>query len=158
VESKIPESGAAVATSDQRVSLRRSSHGKSKRVASVMVVSSMETLSTQSNSTPIGQSSRMAPARSRMIGSSLARFGPATIGLTVLRCTSCLGGSMAMNIGSVKSSAGSGSTIVGSDEKASWLVSTAMMSFHLVTDQYPPMSFSALSAQWTGSSARRRSK
>jgi hypothetical protein len=25
--------------------------------------------------------------------------------------------------------------MVGSEEKASWLVSTAMMSFHLVTDQ-----------------------
>ena len=100
-----------------------------------MVVSSMDTLSTQSNSSPIGQSSRISPARSRMIASILARLGPATIGLTVLRCTSCLGGSMAMNIGSVKSSAGSGSTMVGSEENTSWLVSTAMMSLNLVTDQ-----------------------
>ena len=100
-----------------------------------MVVSSMETLSTQSNSSPIGQSSRMAAARSRMMGSSRARFGPATMGLTVLRWASCFGGSMAMNIGSVKSSAGSGSTMAGSEENTSWFVSMAMMSLNLVTDQ-----------------------
>ncbi len=40
-----------MATSDQRVSLRRYSHGKSNRVASIWVVSSMETLSTQSRLT-----------------------------------------------------------------------------------------------------------
>jgi hypothetical protein len=44
-----PRPGAAVATSDQRVSLRRSSHGKSNNVASICVVSSIEILSTQLN-------------------------------------------------------------------------------------------------------------
>ena len=39
----------AMATSDQWVSLRRSCHGKSNRVASIMAVSSVETRSTQSN-------------------------------------------------------------------------------------------------------------
>jgi hypothetical protein len=81
-----------------------------------MVVSSMETLSTQSNCSPIGRLSRISPARARITASMFARFWPATMGLTVLRCTSCFGWSMAMNIGRVKSSAGSGSTMVGSEE------------------------------------------
>ena len=41
------------------------------------------------------------------------------------------------------------------DEKASWSVSTAMMSFHLVTDQYGPYSLSGV--KWIGSSRRSRS-
>ena len=101
----MPASGAAVATSDQRVSLRRSSKGKSNKVASIWVVSSIETRSTQSKVSPIGSSSRTFAARSRMIGSISARLAGETIGLTTLRCASCLGGSMAMNIGSWKSSA-----------------------------------------------------
>ena len=131
----MPLSGLAVATSDHRVSLRLSSHGKSNRVARVMVVSSIETLSTQSISSPTGRLSRMAPARSRMIGSSAARFGPATTGLTTLRWASCLGGSMAMNIGSWKSSSGSAMVIARSEENTAGLVSTAMMSLYRVTDQ-----------------------
>jgi hypothetical protein len=60
----------------------------------------------------------------------------------VLRCTSCLGGSMAMNIGRGKSSSGSNNTIDGSDEKRWWSVSTAMMSLYLVMDQYGPFKLS----------------
>ena len=52
----IPDSGVAVATSDQRVSFRRSSQGKSNRVASIWVVSSMDTLSTQLKVSPMGSS------------------------------------------------------------------------------------------------------
>ena len=95
----------------------------------------METLSTQSNSSPIGSSSRILAARSRMIGSISIRLCGDTIGLTVLRCTSCLGGSMAMNIGMVKSAGWSPMVIEPWDENAWWLVSTAMMSLYLVTDQ-----------------------
>ena len=51
--------GVVVATSDQRVSLRRSSNGKSNRVASICVVSSIETWSTQSNASPLGRLSRI---------------------------------------------------------------------------------------------------
>jgi len=40
--------------SDQTVSLRRSSNGKPNSVASVIVVSSLETRSTQSKASPIG--------------------------------------------------------------------------------------------------------
>ena len=42
---------------------------------------------------------------------------------------------MAMNMGKRTSSSGSAMVIDGSDEKAAWLVSTAMMSLYLVTDQ-----------------------
>ena len=86
-----PLIGIAVATSDQRVSLRRSSNGKSNRVASIWVVSSMETRSTQSNVSPMGRASRIFAARSRMIGSICIRLAGDTMGLTALRCTSCLG-------------------------------------------------------------------
>src|SRR6185437_9108440 len=107
---------------------------KSNSVAKVMVVSSTETLSTQSNSSPIGSESRIFPARSRMMGARYSRLPGETIGLTTLRCASCLGGSIAMNIGSLKSSLGSTMVMDGSDEKSAWLVSTAMMSLYLVTD------------------------
>src|SRR3546814_4886231 len=53
-DSTMPVSGDAVVTSDQRVSLARSSQGKLKIVASVMVVSSTETSLTQSLSSPPG--------------------------------------------------------------------------------------------------------
>ncbi len=46
--------------SDHMVSLRRSSNGKSNSVASVIVVSSFETRSTQSNGSPIGSESRIS--------------------------------------------------------------------------------------------------
>ena len=58
----------------------------------------METLSTQSNGSPIGRLSRILPARSRMIGARVCRLAGDTAGLTVLRWASCLGGSMAMNM------------------------------------------------------------
>ena len=92
-------SGPAVTMSDQNVSLRRSSNGKSKSVASICVVNSMETLSTQSNVSPSGRESRMRPARARMVPSRAERLRGATTGVTVARCTSCLGGSIAINIG-----------------------------------------------------------
>ena len=95
----------------------------------------METLSTQSKGVPIGRLSRVFWMRLRIRGSSSARLCGETIGLTVLRWTSCLGWSIAMNIGRVKSSSGSKMVMAGSDENTSWLVSTAMMSLNLVTDQ-----------------------
>ena len=149
---------SAVATSDQKVSLRRSSKGKSKRVASIWVVSSMDTLSTQSKGSPMGRLSRVFWMRLRISGSIMCRFCGETIGLTVLRCMSCLGWSMAMNMGRVKSSSGSNRVIAGSEEKTPWLVSTAMMSLYLVTDQKGPCSWWPSGWRWTGSSFRRRSK
>ena len=93
-----------------------------------MVVSSIDTKSTQSKVSPMGRESRITPARSRMIGSILARFEGDTAGLTVLRWASCLGGSIAMNIGVWKSSLGSWMVIDRSDEKSWWLESIATMS------------------------------
>ena len=52
-----------MATSDQWVSLRRSACGKSNRVASIWVVSSIDTLSTQSNVSPIGSESSTSLVR-----------------------------------------------------------------------------------------------
>ena len=98
----------------------------------------METRSTQSKVSPTGSSSRIFAARERIVPSSRSRFSGATIGLTTLRCLSCLGGSMAMNIGSRKSGRWLRSVMppsVASEEKTWWLVSTAMMSLYLVTDQ-----------------------
>ena len=54
---------------------------------------------------------------------------------------------MAMNIGSGKSALWSRMAMpprVESDEYTWWLVSTAMMSLYLVTDQYGPNSLSSL--------------
>ena len=87
-----------VKMSDHKVSFRRCSKGKSKRVASICVVSSMDTLSTQLKVSPIGRLSRILPARSRMIPSRFFRLGGATTGETVARCWSCRGGSIAMNM------------------------------------------------------------
>jgi len=75
----------------------------------------------------------------------LRRFSLETMGAIVLRCASCLGGSMAMNIGSWKSSAAASPSLspmemLFSDENTWWLVSMAMMSSNLVTDQYGPNS------------------
>ena len=81
------------------------------------MVSSMETLSTQLNGSPTGSWSKIRFTRSRMTGSSSARFCGATIGLTALRCASCLGGSMAMNIGSGNSSRWLAMVIPPSEEK-----------------------------------------
>src|SRR5580704_4676364 len=128
-----------VVRSDQYCSLRRSSNGKSNKVASIWMVSSTETRSTQSNGSPIGSSSRIFPARSRISTAMLARFSDDTIGAITLRWLSCLGGSMAMNIGIWKSSScWSKIEMDFSDEKTWWLVSTVMMSLYLVTDQYGP--------------------
>src|SRR3712207_8119079 len=66
--------GKTVAQSDQCESLRRSSKGKSNRVASICTVSSMETWSTQLKVSPRGNPSRMRRTRSRMIPSSFARL------------------------------------------------------------------------------------
>ena len=90
----------AMATSDQWVSLRRSSHGKSNRVASIMAVSSVETRSTQSNGWLRGRPSSTAAVRCRIVASMLARLDGATIGATVLRCAVWRGGSMRMKLGS----------------------------------------------------------
>ncbi len=59
----------------------------------------MDTRSTQLKVSPTGRLSRMRAARSRMIGSMVARLLGETMGLTVLRWASCLGGSMAMKLG-----------------------------------------------------------
>ena len=67
---------------------RRSSNGKSNRVASIWLVSSTETLSTKSNVSPTGSSSRMAPARSRISGSSAAIPPLENIGVTTRRWAS----------------------------------------------------------------------
>ena len=129
-----PWPGGLVIMSDQWVSRRRSSNGKSKSVASVIAVSSLETRSTQSNSSPIGSPSRMIPARSRITGAIRSRLAGATTGLTVLRCTSCLGGSIEMKLwrcGRLAISAFASrlcSVMPSSDENTWWLVSTAMMS------------------------------
>jgi len=89
----------AMATSDQRVSLRRSAHGKSNRVASIMAVSSVETRSTQSKVSLRGRPSSTAWVRRRMIPSMLARLVGATIGATVRRWAVWRGGSMRMKLG-----------------------------------------------------------
>src|SRR5216683_2340535 len=62
--------GIVVATSDQLVSLRRSSQGKSNSTASIWVVSSIETLSTQSNTSFFGRLSRHSADRCRMLVAS----------------------------------------------------------------------------------------
>ena len=84
--------------SDHRVSFRRSSKGKSKSVASIMVVSSIETVSTQSNSSPSGNESKTLQVRSRINCSISANLGGATAGVTALRWSSCSGGSWAINV------------------------------------------------------------
>lgn len=94
-------------------------------------MSSFDTRSTQSNSSPIGSPSRISPALSRITGASAARLPGETTGLTVLRWWSCLGGSMAMNIGRDSSPPLPPMTMPpseASDEKRLWSVSTAMMS------------------------------
>ena len=80
----------------------------------------------------------MSRTRERIRPSKLARFSGETIGCTTLRCTSCLGGSMAMNIGSSSSAGRSRRTMPPSvelDENVLWFTSRAMMSLCLVTDQ-----------------------
>ena len=56
------------------MSFLRVSQSKSNIVASIAVVSSIETLSTQSKVSPIGRESRISMARSRTMGSSTFRL------------------------------------------------------------------------------------
>jgi len=56
----------STAASDHLVSRRRSSQGKSNRMASIPVVSSIETLSTQSKVSPTGRLSSSSTVRRRM--------------------------------------------------------------------------------------------
>ena len=76
----------AIATSDHQVSLARSSHGKSNSVANIMLVSSIETRSTQSKISLRGSASSTSEVRWRISDSRLMRFEGATIGATVRRC------------------------------------------------------------------------
>src|SRR6516165_713418 len=76
----VPACVLTVATFDQRVSVRRSSNGKSNKVESICVVNSIETRSTQSNTSPRGSSCKMRIARSRIVEDIFARFGGTTIG------------------------------------------------------------------------------
>jgi hypothetical protein len=84
--------------SDQRVSLRRSSQGKSNSTASICVVSSIETWSTQSNTSFLGRLSRHSAERLRMLIASWSRWVGVNIGATVLRCALWRGWSMAMKL------------------------------------------------------------
>lgn len=70
-----------MATFDQRVNLPRSSNGKSASVASMRVVSSMDTRSTQSKVSS-GRLSSTSMVRARMIGSKVRRFSAPVTGLT----------------------------------------------------------------------------
>ena len=104
-----------------------------------MAVSSFETRSTQSNSSPMGRPSRILPARSRIWGAISFRAWGATAGDTALRWMSCFGGSMAMNIGSGSMFCWPPAMVMPpfmkSDENRLWSVSIAMMSLYLVIDQ-----------------------
>jgi hypothetical protein len=122
--------------------LRRSSNGKSNSVASIEEVSSIDTRSTQLNTSPRGSPSRISLIRARTTCCSRARLAGATTGCTTLRCSSCFGGSMAMNIGSRRSSGRSISVIAPSDESTPWASSACMMSLYLVSDQYGPTALS----------------
>ena len=145
LDSTMPSSCPAVTTSDQRVSFRRSSNGKSNKVASIWVVSSMETVSTQSNVSPTGNASRIVPARSRIVDSSSLRFGGATTADTVARCSSCFGGSVEINILKALGSACEFKSTRGpnampwAEENRRWLVSIAIMSSNFVIDQKRPV-------------------
>jgi hypothetical protein len=88
------------AQSDQNVSSRRSSHGKSNSSASMPVVSSIETVSTQSNTWRRGSVSSSSPVRARISASMSPMFDGVNLGATVRRWPVCLGRSIAMNIGS----------------------------------------------------------
>ena len=93
-----------------------------------MVVSSIDTLSTQSNGWLTSSESKISEVRERIRLSKPFRLSGPTIDCTVLRCRSCLGGSIAMNIGSWKSSSWSTIVMPPSDEKTPCEVSTVMMS------------------------------
>ncbi len=95
----MPLLGSAVETSDQRVSLRRSSQGKSNRVASICVVSSIETRSTKLKVSLRGRLSSTVCERCRISLASSSRCVGVNIGDTVLRCAECWGWSIAMKLG-----------------------------------------------------------
>ena len=83
----------------------------------------METRSTQSKASPTGSLSRISAARLRIVASIAAMLAAVNIGLTTSRCRSCLGGSIAMNIGSGKSLSWSRMVMpprLQSDENSSW--------------------------------------
>ena len=125
--------------SDQRVSLRRSSNGKSNSVANKMLVSSIDTCSTQSNVSPTGNDSNTSIVRCRTCGSRLRRLAGADTLRTVLRWSVCVGGSMAMNarmmLGGVWMATGGPSVMPLADENVWWLPSTARTSSYFVIDQ-----------------------
>ncbi len=93
------EATLAIATSDHQVSLARSCQGKSNSVASIMLVRSVETRSTQSKVSLRGSASSTSDVRLRISDSKLAMLEGATIGATVLRCAVWPGGSMRMKFG-----------------------------------------------------------
>ena len=79
--------------------MRRSSSGKSNSVASISVVSSIDTLSTQLKVSLRGRPSRIWQVRSRISAFHRAPgWAARRSALTALRCSSCFGGSIAMNI------------------------------------------------------------
>ena len=93
--------GSAVETSDHRVSLRRSSQGKSNSVASICVVSSIDTRSTKLKVSLRGSASSTLAARSRIRTANSSRCVGVNIGDTVLRWALCRGWSIAMKLGLV---------------------------------------------------------
>jgi len=68
------------------------------------VVSSIETLSTQSNTCPRGRRSSTSPVRWRISASMSVIADGVNLGATVRRWPVCCGRSMAMNIGSSRRS------------------------------------------------------
>ena len=77
-------------------------------------VSSIDTVLTQSNGSLTGRWSKTSLTRSRMSPSISWRFFGATTPCTAGRCTSCLGGSMAMNIATSMNRGGVPMTMRGS--------------------------------------------
>ena len=104
----------------------RAEQGVARRVASMRPVISMDTRSTQSKGRSVGSPSRTSQTRSLMSDSISLRFFGATTPCTALRCWSCLGGSMAMNIS--MSSGTSPTMMSGSAEKSAAFMSIARMS------------------------------
>jgi hypothetical protein len=97
-------------------------------------------VSTQSNVSPSGSESRTSTVRSRIIGSTFWRLRGCTDGVTVRRWSRCSGGSIAMNVMMRSSCGGSRATGMPSVMPAALeyvcqSVSTALMSWYLVTDQ-----------------------
>ena len=105
----------------------------------------METLSTKSNVSPIGNSSEIWAARESGSAASSASAGVEKIGATARRCSSWRGASIEMKL--VRSSAKSSAVAVSGgmnrvmppctdDEESRWLsLSQATMSAYLVIDQ-----------------------